>query len=154
MLEAGHVAYLETVPLRTIAAFTALQVALLLLVYVRPHYLLLVTDRQNDQANDAELAASAKKCIVELKCTWYIHCFWTMLGTLSASLTGLAHHFCSNTRHRLHALMALRITWICACENAGDYMDPGRGVPLPNSYHAPRASAPVCIAQGAPHSDD
>ena len=69
MLEAGHVAYLETVPLRTIAAFTALQVALLLLVYVRPQYLLLVTDRQMDQSNHAELAAGVKKCVVGLKCT-------------------------------------------------------------------------------------
>ncbi|KAK9837120.1 hypothetical protein WJX81_004022 [Elliptochloris bilobata] len=33
LLEAGHVPYLETVPLRTIAAFTSLQLALLLLVY-------------------------------------------------------------------------------------------------------------------------
>ena len=35
--KAGHAAYLETVPLRTVAAFTSLQALLLLVVYVRAH---------------------------------------------------------------------------------------------------------------------
>ncbi len=35
LLKGGHAVYLETVPLRTVAAFTGLQALLLLVVYVR-----------------------------------------------------------------------------------------------------------------------